>query len=272
MEHFGAILIFRGAIFIAATVITLWRAHIGRFMVTHRSRLKLRKKPLIVIVVGVPLLLALLCGFMLFVYVYKSRNEPLRRLYGVYIWGYAAMLFAWFEIIVKRRWSKRQAKRRTDNQVDTIALGEQTQQLTPKEIYDQNAKVTAIFWEWRHKIMTHFFGAIGAIIAVSGWLYVQHDKQITIWHCFPLLIGGIYSYVSFLLDSRHTKILRKCYSIGAEIERCSQNERAIFTFIKHLHYTAGSLTQILHTVYRTSAFLLLGLSILVFAYATSHVK
>lgn len=206
-------------------------------------------------------------------YVYASRDESFSRLHGVYIAGYAAMLFEWSEIIVRMKWYRGHATRgRTNNRNRSIAVEKQTKQLEQEEVYDQNAKVTAIFWEWRHKTMTHFFGAIGAVVAVSGWLYVQHDKHITIWHCFPLLIGGIYSYVSFLLDSRHTKILRKCYSIGAEIERSLPNGEAIFSFIKNLHYTSGSLTQILHTIYRASTFLLLGLSVLVLVYATNQVR
>src|SRR5215213_7024900 len=40
-------------------------------------------------------------------------------------------------------------------------------------LYQENAKVAAIFWEWRHKVMTNFFTAIVALFALSGWFYQQ---------------------------------------------------------------------------------------------------
>ena len=43
--------------------------------------------------------------------------------------------------------------------------------ISEEKLYEENAKVTAIFWEWRHKVLTHFFGVSGALLAVTGWLY-----------------------------------------------------------------------------------------------------
>ena len=145
--------------------------------------------------------------------------------------------------------------------VERVAVSK-TEQISEERIYEENAKVTAIFWEWRHKIMTHFFGAIGAVIALTGWLY-QQAGGFRVWHCVPLLVGAVYSYVSYLMDNRHTRILRKCYSIGADIERKVSEDGAIFNFINDLHYTKGSLTQILHRIYRVSMWIFIGLSVLV---------
>jgi hypothetical protein len=145
--------------------------------------------------------------------------------------------------------------------VDRVAVGK-TEQISEERIYEENAKITAIFWEWRHKIMTHFFGAIGAVIAVTGWLY-QQASEFRVWHYVPLLVGAAYSFISYLIDKRHNRILRKCYRIGADIELQARKEGAIFSFINDLHYTKGSLTQILHIIYLTSTLLFLGLSLLI---------
>jgi hypothetical protein len=39
------------------------------------------------------------------------------------------------------------------------------ERLSDVKIYEETAKVAAIFWEWRHKTMTRFFAVVGGIIA-----------------------------------------------------------------------------------------------------------
>ena len=126
--------------------------------------------------------------------------------------------------------------------------------ISEEKLYDENAKVTAIFWEWRHKVLTHFFGVSGALIAGTGWLY-NASTNLRWWHCFPLLLAAIYSIVSYRIDRRHTKILRESYSIAAGIEFEARTTGSIFAHIQQIHYDGGSLTQILHHIYRISAVL-----------------
>jgi hypothetical protein len=38
-------------------------------------------------------------------------------------------------------------------------------------LYQENAKVAAIFWEWRFKLMASFFAVIAALFALAGWFY-----------------------------------------------------------------------------------------------------
>jgi|SRR5215216_329234 len=134
--------------------------------------------------------------------------------------------------------------------------------ISEEKLYEENAKVTAIFWEWRHKVLTHFFGVSGALIAGTGWLY--HASQgLRRWHCFPLLLAAIYSFISYKIDKRHTQILRKSYSIAAGVELEARTKGPIFAFINELHYDGGSLTQILHRLYRTSGLLFIAAAVLV---------
>lgn len=122
------------------------------------------------------------------------------------------------------------------------------------KLYEENAKVTAIFWEWRHKVLTHFFGVSGALIAGTGWLY-NASQHLRWWHCIPLFLAAIYSFISYKIDKRHTQILRKSYCIAADIELEARTKGSIFTYINEIHYDGGSLTQTLHRLYRASGFL-----------------
>jgi len=145
--------------------------------------------------------------------------------------------------------------------IDRLAV-ERPHAVSEEKLYEENAKVTAIFWEWRHKVLTHFFGVNGALIAGTGWLY--HASQwLRWWHCFPLLLAAIYSFISYKIDRRHTRILRKSYSIAAGIELEARTKGSIFAFINELHYDDGSLTQILHRLYLTSGLLFIAAAVLV---------
>ena len=58
------------------------------------------------------------------------------------------------------------------------------------KLYEETAKVTAVFWEWRHKVLTHFFGVSGALLAVTGWLY-SASGGLRPWQCVPMLMAAI---------------------------------------------------------------------------------
>ena len=51
-------------------------------------------------------------------------------------------------------------------------------------VYGENAKIAATFWEWRHKVMTHFFTAFAAIVVLAGWFY----KELKPWLAVPLAL------------------------------------------------------------------------------------
>ena len=104
-------------------------------------------------------------------------------------------------------------------------------------LYQENAKIAAIFWEWRHNLMTGCFTAIIALFALSGWFYQQNFGR---WTALPLLIGFIVSFVSLNLDERNRVILNECYKIGAKIENKLYSEKednivGIFGVIRQPH-------------------------------------
>lgn len=82
-------------------------------------------------------------------------------------------------------------------------------------LYQENAKVAAIFWEWRNKIITYFAASIVALFTLAGWLYQQHHGRLI---SVPLLIGSILSAVLTFLDVRNAEILKATYKCGKDVE------------------------------------------------------
>jgi cytochrome bd-type quinol oxidase subunit 1 len=132
-------------------------------------------------------------------------------------------------------------------------------------LYQENAKVTAIFWEWRHKVMTHFLTGIGAIFVVAGWLYQQ--PKLGRFLSVPFLFGVVISTVSLILDWRNGEILRKCYSVGKEIELELRKEKgAIFEMFAD-YGKRNTYTKTLRATYISVGIIFLLLSILTLVFS-----
>ncbi len=111
-----------------------------------------------------------------------------------------------------------------------------------KLLYQENAKIAAIFWEWRNKIITDFSAAIVALFTLAGWLH-QHSSGWLV--SVPLFTGSILCVILTYLDARNADILQACYVCGAEIEtqllradgldRPSNIEHSIFELIGQSH-------------------------------------
>jgi FtsH-binding integral membrane protein len=84
-------------------------------------------------------------------------------------------------------------------------------------LYQENAKVAATFWEWRHKIMTYTFSVIAALLGLTAWLHAHQHKAGWL-EAVPIGFGGMLAFLAAGLDARNAQILHHCYRIGAEIE------------------------------------------------------
>jgi hypothetical protein len=129
-------------------------------------------------------------------------------------------------------------------------------------LYQENAKVAAIFWEWRHKVMVSFFAGIAALFALAGWFYQQTELRGLLRPA--LFIGSILSLVSFFLDRRNANILRDCYRVGKVVESKLTKDvaiagGAIFESIGKSHYTILTYTLTLGAVYVIVGIVLLAL-------------
>lgn len=82
-------------------------------------------------------------------------------------------------------------------------------------LYQENAKVAAIFWDWRNKVITYFAVSIAALATLAGWFYQQKlGRPIS----FPLFIGAILCVVLSYLDQRNAEVLKATYECGKDIE------------------------------------------------------
>jgi hypothetical protein len=125
-------------------------------------------------------------------------------------------------------------------------------------LYQENAKVAAIFWEWRHKALTAFFAAVVALFTLAGWFYLQIALRPFVFA--PLALGAVFCLAALALDLRNAVILRECYRIGKEIEEELCREGAIFKSIGTTHYTKVTYTIILRLVYAGVGLFLAGFS------------
>jgi hypothetical protein len=127
-------------------------------------------------------------------------------------------------------------------------------------LYVENAKVAAIFWEWRHKVISRFFTAVAATAFASGWFYER--PQLRPWIFALFLVAAIFSALSFYMDRVNTHILRSCYRIGAELETKFAIEAGTFKAISDIHYSRFAHYSIFRIVYLGSAVAFLALCIL----------
>ena len=113
-------------------------------------------------------------------------------------------------------------------------------------LYQENAKVAAIFWEWRNKIITYFSASIAALFTLAGWLHEQHPGRFI---SAPLFVGAILCLVLRLLDERNGAILKSTYTCGEDIEKellkTDKGEnpisiRGTFTLIGEAHTLSAS--------------------------------
>lgn len=125
-------------------------------------------------------------------------------------------------------------------------------------LYQENAKVAAIFWEWRYKLLASFFAVNTAVFALAGWFYQQSELRALLFA--PLALGAIFCLVLFALDFRTAAILRKCYSIGEGLEKEFCANGAIYKSIGENAYASTTYTYILRSVYVGVGLLLLVVS------------
>ncbi|PYS30032.1 MAG: hypothetical protein DMF75_16470 [Acidobacteria bacterium] len=124
-------------------------------------------------------------------------------------------------------------------------------------IYKENAKIVAIFWEWRHKELTIFFAGMAGLFALSSWLYQNQRPELHGLFGAPFIIGVAFCIVSLLLDIRNARILKDCYRIGQEIEKkwCDRgilSEEAVI-FVAVGRKQGITYTRVLRILYITSA-------------------
>jgi hypothetical protein len=132
-------------------------------------------------------------------------------------------------------------------------------------LYEENAKVIALFLDWRDKVMNRSFAVTGAVFVAAGWLYQQPDGRI--WLPIPFLLGALFSAISLLLDHRNGRILAECFRIGGEIEEEWTGEPKIYKFIGQTRSDPITYNRVLRISYGVLTLLHLLLSLVTKAIA-----
>jgi hypothetical protein len=82
-------------------------------------------------------------------------------------------------------------------------------------VYEENGRVAATFWEWRHKTMSHFLAVLAGLIALATWAF---DNRLDGFAFAAFLLGSLFALGSYFLNRRTRQILEWCYAVGASIE------------------------------------------------------
>ena len=97
-------------------------------------------------------------------------------------------------------------------------------------LYTQNAETARVFWEWRHKVITIFFAAIGAVFILACWMNLQPLLRSYLW--VPCLLGVVISLVAWLMEYTNTIVLSKCYELGDRLQKEFMENGGIFARIR----------------------------------------
>jgi hypothetical protein len=128
----------------------------------------------------------------------------------------------------------------------------------PAEIlYSENAKVAAIFWDWRHKVLAAFAASFSGVVFVVGWLFQTHQGKPGWWLPIPVGLGSLLAFACYRLDKANMTVLGCCYEVGRELEkRILSDSSGIFRKIAE-RPTQVRFSQVFSIIYKGSAILLL---------------
>lgn len=84
-------------------------------------------------------------------------------------------------------------------------------------LYQENAKVAAVFWDWRHKLMAFTFTVVSGLAAVGTWASSRQVNRFAVAGAF--FVAAVLSLSTALLNKRTGEIVEKTYVAGAALEK-----------------------------------------------------
>jgi hypothetical protein len=91
-------------------------------------------------------------------------------------------------------------------------------------LYQENVKIAAAFWDWRHKLMAFTFTVVSALAAVGTWATTRQVSPFAVAGAF--LIASVLSLSTALLNRRTGDIVNKTYAAGAALETAIKEQLA----------------------------------------------
>lgn len=104
----------------------------------------------------------------------------------------------------------------------------EVQAANDRVMYEHAQRVLETFLDWRHKVVVFTLTVVSALVAVSGWMY-QHDLRRAV--AGPLLLAGLQTVASMILDRRNAQIIEACYDHGPQLARRLSDIPSPFTWI-----------------------------------------
>ncbi len=136
----------------------------------------------------------------------------------------------------------------TPDNNDSIAQVQQIKFEHLMAMYSENAEVARVFFEWRHKVISLYLFAVGAIFFFAGWLYDHSEFRKFVFLSF--LLGALVSGTLALMDQVNTRILSHCYRIGNDFENeMRPGKGAIYSAFRTRFENCLSYYKILCVVY-----------------------
>jgi phosphoglycerol transferase MdoB-like AlkP superfamily enzyme len=135
--------------------------------------------------------------------------------------------------------------------------------------YAENARLAAVFFEWRHKLMTFVFTVTAALVVAFGWL-LEHDASKWVASA-PLFVAASVALAAVPITARHGDILRDAYKRGAALEEAMSTVAGGYSDM-YRSRTAGpapSMTAVLMRLYGLVGLALLTLAALQLIFADS---
>ncbi len=122
------------------------------------------------------------------------------------------------------------------SQVQDVAITTDPESL--RLLYVENAKMTHVFFEWRHKVLTRFFVGVSACLVGARWIFLQPElKAITF---IPLLLAAVVAAAAALMDRVNQRILNHCYQTGRDLEVRLADATGVFGNLSRDYFEAGT--------------------------------
>lgn len=84
------------------------------------------------------------------------------------------------------------------------------------KLYEENARVTAAFWEWRHKVMQLCALTLAGVIGLASWMY---EREVRFAIAVPFAFGAAVTFLCWRFDHRVAQILGDTYGRGRALEK-----------------------------------------------------
>ena len=105
-------------------------------------------------------------------------------------------------------------------------------------LYQENARIASVFWEWRHKLLTYAFSGIAGLLIAAAWLHSHEYGRVT---AVPFFLAVLVALAVIALNERTGLILSESYRVGADLKKSMRpGHEGIFEFMRKA-YTSREL-------------------------------